>query len=161
VKELLDVVTRVYEYQRPYPALVGTASGLETVRLALQGKLPTPPIIATLGISLVDASEGRCVFEGSPAEWQLQSPRNRAWRLALRTAPLRARLRGPNRLPGGCGFTTLDLHVRFVRAATVAISRLRAEAQVTHVGKRTATAEGRVIGPVARSTPPEPHRALC
>jgi hypothetical protein len=38
--------------------------------LALQGKLPTPPIIATLGISLVDASEGRCVFEGSPAEWQ-------------------------------------------------------------------------------------------
>jgi hypothetical protein len=40
VKELLDVVTRVYEYQRPHPALVGTASGLETVRLALQGKLP-------------------------------------------------------------------------------------------------------------------------
>jgi uncharacterized protein (TIGR00369 family) len=42
-------------------------------------------------------------------------------------------------LPGGCGFTTLDLHVRFVRAVTVAISRLRAEAQVTHAGKRTAT----------------------
>jgi hypothetical protein len=70
VKELLDVVTRVYEYQRPHPTLVGTASGLETVRLALQVKLPTPPIIARLGISLVDASEGRCVFEGSPAEWQ-------------------------------------------------------------------------------------------
>ena len=33
MKELLDVVTRIYEYQRPYPALVGTASGLETVRL--------------------------------------------------------------------------------------------------------------------------------
>jgi hypothetical protein len=38
VKELLDVVTRVYEYQRPHPALVGTAAGLETVRLTLQGK---------------------------------------------------------------------------------------------------------------------------
>ena len=24
-------VTRVYEYQRPYPALVGTASGLEVL----------------------------------------------------------------------------------------------------------------------------------
>ena len=33
MKELLDVVTRIYEYRRPYPALVGTASGLETVRL--------------------------------------------------------------------------------------------------------------------------------
>jgi hypothetical protein len=54
VNELLDVVTRVYEYQRAYPTLVGTASGLETVRLVLQGKLPTPPIIATLGISSYD-----------------------------------------------------------------------------------------------------------
>ena len=41
MKELLDVVTRVYEYQRPYPAIVGTASGLEleSVRLALQWTL--------------------------------------------------------------------------------------------------------------------------
>jgi hypothetical protein len=31
VKELLDVVTRVYDYQRPHPALVGTASGLEVL----------------------------------------------------------------------------------------------------------------------------------
>ena len=47
-----------------------TASGLETVRLVLQGKLPTPPIIATSGISLVDAAERRSIFEASPAEWQ-------------------------------------------------------------------------------------------
>ena len=70
MNELLDVVTRVYEYRRAYPTLVGTASGLETVRLVLQGKLPTPPIIATLGISLVDAAERRSIFEGFPAEWQ-------------------------------------------------------------------------------------------
>jgi hypothetical protein len=49
VKELLDVVTRVYE--RPYPALVGTASRLETVRLALQGKLPTLPDYRDVGHS--------------------------------------------------------------------------------------------------------------
>ena len=68
--EVLDVVTRAYEYQRVRPAVVGTMSGLETVQLTLEGKLPTPPIIATLGISLVEAAEGRAVFEGSPAEWQ-------------------------------------------------------------------------------------------
>jgi hypothetical protein len=61
VKELLHRCHSCYEYQRPHPALVGTASGLETVRLALQSKLPTPPIIATLGILLVDASEGEFV----------------------------------------------------------------------------------------------------
>jgi hypothetical protein len=38
------------------------------------------------------------------------------------------------------------LHVRFVRAVTVAVSRLRVEAQVTHAGSRTVTAEGRIVG---------------
>jgi acyl-coenzyme A thioesterase PaaI-like protein len=113
VKELLDVVTRVYEYQRPHPALVGTASGLETVRLALQGKLPTPPIIATLGISPVDASEGRCIFEGSPAEWQYNHIEtvHGGWLSALLDSALGGAVQTV--LPGGCGFTRLDLHVRF------------------------------------------------
>jgi len=70
--ELLDVVTRTYEYQRAQtrPFFSGTMSGLETAQLALDGKLPTPPIVATLGISLVEVAEGRAAFEGSPAEWQ-------------------------------------------------------------------------------------------
>jgi uncharacterized protein (TIGR00369 family) len=50
-------------------------------------------------------------------------------------------------LPAGHGFTTLDLHVRFVRAVTAGVFRLRAEAQVTHAGSRTVTAEGRIVGP--------------
>src|SRR5258708_5317266 len=71
MNEVLDVVTRTYEYQRAQPALwVGTSNGLETAHLALDGKLATPPIVATLGISLVEVAEGRAAFEGSPAEWQ-------------------------------------------------------------------------------------------
>jgi acyl-coenzyme A thioesterase PaaI-like protein len=99
--------------KRPHPALVGMASGLETVRLALPGKLPTPPIIATLGISLVVASEGRCVFEGSPAEWQYNplGTVHGGWPSALFDSALGCAVQTV--LPGGCGFTTLDLHVRF------------------------------------------------
>jgi hypothetical protein len=59
VDEDLDVVTRAYEYQPVRPAVVGTTSGLETVQLTLEGKLPTPPIIATLSISLVEAADAR------------------------------------------------------------------------------------------------------
>src|SRR5258707_4338655 len=65
--EVLDVVPGAYEYQRVRPAVVGTTSGLETVQLTLEGKLPSPPIIATLGISLVEAVEGRAGLEGSSA----------------------------------------------------------------------------------------------
>jgi acyl-coenzyme A thioesterase PaaI-like protein len=90
-------------------ALVGTASGLETVRLALQGKPPTPPIVATLGISHVGASEGRCVFEGSPAEWQYNhlGTVHGGWLSALLGCAVQTVL------PGGCGFTRLDSHARF------------------------------------------------
>ena len=145
--ELLDVVTRAYEYQRVRPAVVGTTSGLETVQLTLEGKLPTPPIIATLGISLVEAAEGRAVFEGSPAEWQYNqlATVQGGWLSALLDSALGYAVQSA--LPAGRGFTTLDLHVRFVRAVTVAVSRLRVEAQVTHAGNRTVTAEGRIVGP--------------
>ena len=59
MNEVLDVVTRAYEYHRVRPAVVGTTSGLETVQLTLEGKLPTPPIIATLGISLIEAANAQ------------------------------------------------------------------------------------------------------
>jgi hypothetical protein len=49
VKELLHRRHSCYDYQRPHPALVGTASGLETVRLALQSKLPTLPDYRDVG----------------------------------------------------------------------------------------------------------------
>src|SRR5216683_391211 len=148
VDEVLDVVvTRAYEYQRVRPAVVGTTSGLETVQLTLDGKLPTPPIVATLGISLVEAAEGRAVFEGSPAEWQYNqlATVHGGWLSALLDSALGYAVLTV--LPAGRGFTTLDLHVRFVRAVTVAVSPLRVEAQVTHAGNRTVTAEGRIVGP--------------
>ncbi len=140
---LLDVVTRTYEYQRAQSALLaGTMSGLETVQLALDGRLPTPPIVATLGISLVEVAEGRAAFEGSPAEWQYNQlgTVHGGWLSALLDSALGCAVHTV--LPAGHGFTTLDLHVRFVRAVTVVVLRLRAEAQVTHAGSQTVTAEG-------------------
>jgi uncharacterized protein (TIGR00369 family) len=100
-----------------------------------------------LGISLVEAAEGRAVLEGSPAEWQYNQLEtvHGGWLSALLDSALGYAVHTV--LPAGRSFTTLDLHVRFVRAVTVAVSRLRVEAQVTHAGNRTVTAEGRVVGP--------------
>ena len=130
--------------------IVGTMSGLQTAQLALDGKLATPPIIATLGISLVEVAEGRAAFEGSPAEWQYNqlATVHGGWLSALLDSAFGYAVNTV--LPAGRGFATLDLHVRFVRAVTVAVSRLRVEAQVTHAGSRTVTAEGRIVGPDAK-----------
>src|SRR5260370_21470957 len=118
--KLLDVVTRTYEYQPAQPALlVGTMSGLQTAQLALDGKLPTPPIVATLGISLVEGAEGRAAFEGSPAEWQYNQlgTVHGGWLSALLDSALGCAVHTV--LPAGRGITTLDLQLQIVRAVTV------------------------------------------
>jgi uncharacterized protein (TIGR00369 family) len=143
----LDAVTRSYEYHRAQPAqFIGEASGLETLQRALEGRLPAPPILATLGLSLVEVAEGRAAFEGSPAEWQYNplGTVHGGWLSALLDSALGCAVH--TMLPAGRGYTTLDLHVRFIRAVTVSVPRVRAEAQVTHAGSRVANADGRIIG---------------
>ncbi|MEU5538670.1 PaaI family thioesterase [Streptomyces sp. NPDC020362] len=48
-------------------------------------------------------------------------------------------------LAAGVGYTTLELKVNYIRAARTDGQRLTAEGTVVHAGRRTATAEGRVL----------------
>ncbi|MGH3632889.1 MAG: PaaI family thioesterase [Mycobacterium sp.] len=48
-------------------------------------------------------------------------------------------------LPAGVGYTTLEIKVNYIRAASTNGQTLTATGTVIHVGRRTATAEGRVL----------------
>ncbi|WP_446466452.1 PaaI family thioesterase [Streptomyces sp. BRA346] len=48
-------------------------------------------------------------------------------------------------LPAGASYTTLELKVNYVRAARTDGQTLTAEGTVIHAGRRTATAEGKVL----------------
>jgi uncharacterized protein (TIGR00369 family) len=48
-------------------------------------------------------------------------------------------------LKSGGGYTTTDLHIRYVRPVGIESGTLRAEGKVVHRGARTATAEGSVV----------------
>jgi uncharacterized protein (TIGR00369 family) len=48
-------------------------------------------------------------------------------------------------LPAGVGYTTLELKVNYVRAARTDGRTLTAAGTIVHAGRRTATAEGRVV----------------
>jgi uncharacterized protein (TIGR00369 family) len=117
------------------------------VQLTLEGKLPTPPIIATLGVSLVEAAEGRAVFEASPAEWQYNqlATVHGGWLSALLDSALGYAVQSV--LPAGRGFTTLDLHVPPCAIEILPRLRRARTEHVTHAGNRTVTAEGRIVGP--------------
>nr|WP_268808386.1 PaaI family thioesterase [Nocardia brasiliensis] len=49
------------------------------------------------------------------------------------------------KLGDGVAYTTLELKVNFIRAVTLDGSRLTCVANAVHVGRRTATAEGRIV----------------
>ena len=49
-------------------------------------------------------------------------------------------------LPQGRGYTTLEYRINILRAATTKSGLIRAEGRAVHVGRRTATAEGRMTG---------------
>ncbi|MBD3004229.1 PaaI family thioesterase [Streptomyces sp. 5-10] len=48
-------------------------------------------------------------------------------------------------LPAGVGYTTLELKVNYIRAARTDGQTLTATGTVIHAGRRTATAEGKVV----------------
>jgi uncharacterized protein (TIGR00369 family) len=53
-------------------------------------------------------------------------------------------------LKPGFATTTLDISVRFTRAATPQSGVLRAEGKTVHVGRQFSTAEGRLTDPQGR-----------
>ncbi len=145
---MFETVTRSYDYQRSEPALfVGAVSGLEALRRVMDGRLPAPPISATLGFTIAEVDEGRVVFEGTPAEWQYNplGSVHGGWISTVLDSALGCAVHST--LPEGRGYTTIDLQVRFVRAVTTAVPRVRAEAKVVHAGGRVVTAEARLVGP--------------
>jgi uncharacterized protein (TIGR00369 family) len=121
-------------------------SGLEIMQRLLSGELPMAPMAATLDIRLTEVARGRVVFEGRPAQhaYNLQRTVHGGWAATLLDSAMGCAV--ISTMPPGRSHTTTELSIRYVRALTVATGPVRAEATVLHVGRRLATAEGRMIG---------------
>jgi uncharacterized protein (TIGR00369 family) len=139
--------SRTHTWERPTSyADAGGRSGLELLRLGLDGGLPEAPICGTLGFRLVSADEGRAVFEGEPGE-HLFNPMGTVHGGFLATL-LDSALGSSvmSTLPPGRAYTTVQLGVNLVRPVFADTPALRCEGTAIHVGRTTATAEARVTG---------------
>lgn len=138
---------RTVTWEDPAPALVQgrQLSGMDWLRSIFEGKLPTPPINALLGADQAGAEPGR-VWMSLPAGEHLYNPMCVVHGGVLSTVldtVMACAIHST--LEAGEGYTTIDLHVTFVRAVTAASGRLRFEGEVVHPGRRVATAQGKAF----------------
>jgi uncharacterized protein (TIGR00369 family) len=120
-------------------------SGLEYIRALFEGRLPPPPMAATMGFDGVEAEEGRAVFRSQAAEF-LYNPIgvvHGGFAMTLLDSALGCAVH--TTLARGERYTTLETKVNFVRAVTAETGPVRCEGTIINRGRRIATAEGRLV----------------
>ncbi|MDQ2922707.1 MAG: PaaI family thioesterase [Candidatus Dormibacteraeota bacterium] len=122
-----------------------TMSGLEFLKAMFGGKLPPPPIAATLDFTGAEAEEGTAVFFGEPAEFNYNpiGVVHGGYAMTLLDSAMGGAVHST--LAQGVGYTSLETSVNFVRQITKETGRVRCEATILHRGGRIATAEGKLV----------------
>ena len=122
-------------------------TGLEIFEAIFSGELPRPPIGDTLDFVPIHMERGLAVFQGRPQKkhYNPLGIVHGAWFAALLDSAVGCAVQST--LPAGRSYTTLELHLNFVRALTDAVPLVRAEGKLIHGGKQVATAQGRLMGP--------------
>jgi len=119
-------------------------AGIEFLRAIRDGKLPHPPICALLNYRLVEVEPGHAVFEIKTGEQHYNPIGVVHGGIAMTLLDSAMGCAVQTQMPAGGGYTTLEAKTNLVRAITAETGTLRAIGKLVHVGKRVATAEGRL-----------------
>ena len=136
--------TRLVEWARPgqgdFDKLLA-ATGLEQLRMLMEGELPRPPIMDTLGMTGFHAEPGRVVVE-MPAETFHYNPLGGVHGGVISTLlDTAAACSVHSTLAVGEMYTSLDLTVKFLRPVTAGSGLLTCVGTVLQRGRRTALAQ--------------------
>jgi uncharacterized protein (TIGR00369 family) len=128
------------------PADLAGLTGMQQMQAMLDGRLPYPHIADTLDFSLVEIGEGRAVFQGVPQlkHYNPLGSVHGGWYATLLDSALGCAIHTV--MPVGRAYTTAELGVNIVRAASFKSGPLRAIGTVLHAGRQLATAEARIVG---------------
>jgi uncharacterized protein (TIGR00369 family) len=126
-------------------AAIAELSGLERMRRLIAGDLPAPPIAQLMNIRLVEADQGRAVFEGVPEEYHYNPIGMVHGGFAATILDSAMGCAVHTMLPARVTYTTLEFKVNFVRPMKTGTGPVRAIGTVLHAGRTTALAEGRLV----------------
>jgi uncharacterized protein (TIGR00369 family) len=120
-------------------------SGLDFLRRLVDGTVAQPPIAATLGFALAEVGPGLAVFTMTPDFRHYNPIGSVHGGVACTLLDSCMGCAVHTLLPQGQGYTTLELKVNLVRPITATTGPIRAEGRTLHVGRRSGTAEGKIL----------------
>ncbi|MHB8296757.1 MAG: PaaI family thioesterase [Acidimicrobiales bacterium] len=141
-----DPRQRTYTWGDPLVAASAAAdsSGWDILSGLVNGKIPAPPIAATLGMVPIELQPGRVVFGLQPNEWHynpIGSVHGGVHATLLDSAMGCA---VQTKLAAGHAYTTLEISIRYLRPVTVDTGALRCVGEVVSFGRRVSTARGEI-----------------
>ncbi len=122
-----------------------TMAGIDYIRALLNGDLPAPPIARLMGFTLVEAEVGRAVFACEPGEYHYNPIGAVHGGLAATLLDSAMGCAIHTTLAAGAGYTTVELHINYLRPLTRDTGTVRCEGKTIHVGRQLATAEARIV----------------
>jgi uncharacterized protein (TIGR00369 family) len=127
------------------PSQVLGKTGMEQMQAMIAGLMPYPHICDTMDFALVEIGMGTATFQGTPQlkHYNPLGSVHGGWYATLLDSAVGCAVH--TMMPIGRAYTTAELSVNIVRAASQATGPLRAIGTVLHCGKQLATAQGRIV----------------
>lgn len=123
------------------------ALGIDHLQALIDGRCAPPPIGQTMDFLLVEVEPGKAVFQGEPLarHYNPIGSVHGGWYATLLDSAVGCAVH--TQTPAGKAYTTLELKINMIRPLFDGMGRVRAVGQCIHVGRQTATAEAKLIGP--------------
>ena len=119
--------------------------GLSLFKGLLEGRVPAPPMAKVLGFKVAQVERGGVLFTYTPVFDHYNPLGTIHGGVAATLLDSVMGCAVHTTLDAGIGYTTLEIKVNYVRAMTDKTGPVKVEGKVINVGKRIATAEGRLF----------------
>ena len=138
-------LTVEWEDLTPGLQAVPTMTGLDYIQAVARGDLPGPPIAKLLNFEFLGVEQGQVIFGVQPAEYHYNPLGVVHGGLAATVADSAMTCAVLSTAPVGVSFTTIELHINYIRPITTETGYLRCIGNVIYAGRRMATAEAKLV----------------
>ncbi len=123
---------------------ISKLSGLEQLKLLLEGNFPPPSMATTMGFALKEVEEGFCRGEAIPDERHLNPTGSVHGGFVATVLDSVTGIVTHTVLPGGVAYGTIDLHVKMLRPPKIG-KTYTAEGHILNISRNLVASHGKIM----------------